>query len=298
MTINLIDSLLRNPRIKSYYADLAILVCSLLFAQAVIGQELVSLFRQDQKSVSINTYSPIKDSCRGVAIISPGAGGSEKGYAYLARSMAAQGYLAIVVGHQESGQQALRQQIRNNGLRKGLSQLITDPQVYRSRFMDIHAAKHWAEAHCNAHEFILLGHSMGAATVMLEAGAKNKLGVAGTNAFDVYVALSPQGIGLIFPPDAWTEITKPVLSITGTRDNEELSSGTWKTRSEPFNNMPVGCKWFGIIDDASHMNFAGIGMSQQTEALTVQTIQAFLLRIHQHDCKSRPQIRGIEVQVK
>ncbi|MBU3750693.1 MAG: alpha/beta hydrolase, partial [Mycobacterium sp.] len=35
---------------------------------------------------------------------------------------------------------------------------------------------------------VLIGHSMGAATVMMEAGAKNKLGVQGADAFAAYIA--------------------------------------------------------------------------------------------------------------
>ena len=270
---------------------------SFLLVGSAFGQESVSLTRQDQKVVPINVYLPKENTCRGIAIISPGAGGSEKGYAYLGEAMSSRGYLATVVGHRESGLQALRQHLRGNNLQKGLSELITDPDAYRGRFMDITAVKQWAQARCNANESILIGHSMGAATAMIEAGAKNRLGVKGGNSFDAYIALSPQGVGSIFPQNAWSEISKPVLILTGTRDNQ-LGSGSWKTRAEPFQNMPSGCKWLGIINRASHMNFAGYGLSHRPEALTIQTIHAFLLGLRQHDCKAPPRQRGIEIQSK
>ena len=64
---------------------------------------------------------------------------------------------------------------------------------------------------------------MGAVTVMLEAGAKNIIGVApsaaGLDRFDAYVALSPEGPGIIFSERAWHGIHKPLLVLTGTRIN-------------------------------------------------------------------------------
>lgn len=287
----------RNSQMTKFLRPLAVLFLVSSLAGEAFGSESVLLPRQDRKSVPISAYAPPKGNCQGIAVISPGAGGSEDGYSYLAKSMSSQGYLAVVVGHQESGRQAVMKQVRGKGLRKGLSRLITDPEAYKGRFMDIAAARLWAKARCKGTESILLGHSMGAATAMIEAGAKNKLGIRGSNTFDAYVALSPQGVGSIFPPNAWQKISKPVLTITGTRDGE-LGGGSWKTRLEAFNNMPAGCKWSAVIDGATHMNFAGKGMSQQTEALTVQTIRTFLVRLRQKDCKPPQAERGIEIQTK
>jgi len=272
-------------------------VLVLLIAMEACAQDAVSLLRQDQKAVQVTAYSPKSAGCRGVAIISPGAGGSEKGYQYLGEAMSSLGYLAVVVGHQESGRGALREHLRGHGLREGLSQLITDPNAYRGRFMDIAAAKVWAAFKCDASESILIGHSMGAATTMMEAGARNKLGLNGTDSFSAYIALSPQGTGSIFPQNAWTDIKRPVLSLTGNRD-DELGGASWETRTEPYMNMPVGCKWLGVIDGATHMNFAGFGMSRRTELLTTQVIASFLDGIHRGDCKTLNQSRGIDIQSK
>ena len=269
----------------------------LLVAGTALGQEAVSLSRQDQKAVPVTAYLPKSVACRGVAIISPGAGGSEKGYQYLGEAMSSLGYLAVVVGHQESGRRALRQHMRGNGLRDGLTELITDPTAYRGRFMDIVASKEWALSRCNAAESVLIGHSMGAATAMIEAGARNKVGVKGTDSFGAYIALSPQGTGSIFPQNAWTDIKRPVLSLTGTRD-DELGGTSWETRTEPYMNMPAGCKWLGVIDGATHMNFAGNGMSRRTEALTTQVIGSYLDGIHRGDCRAPKQSHGIDIQSK
>ena len=261
------------------------------------AQEAVQLQRQDQKPVQVTAYAPATPTCRGVGIISPGAGGSEKGYRYLAETMSKLGYLAVVVGHQESGRRAFIEHVRGNGLQDGLAKLITEPDAYEGRFMDIAAAKHWASDRCPAEASVLLGHSMGAATVMMEAGARNKLGVQGDDSFNVYIALSPQGAGLIFPENAWSDIQKPVLMLTGTKD-KELGGASWETRTEPFKNMSPGCKWLGVINGASHLNFAGSGMSRKTEALVSMTVSNFLNSLLRGDCRSPAQLQGMNLTTK
>lgn len=261
------------------------------------AQESLQLQRQDQRHFQVTAYAPASATCRGIGIISPGAGGTEKGYRYLGETMSALGYLAVVVGHQESGRRALREHIRGNGLREGLAELITDPDAYRGRFMDIAAAKRWAEARCQARRSVLIGHSMGAATVMMEAGARNKVGVQGVDAFSAYIVLSPQGAGSIFPQNAWSDIRKPVLLLTGTRDTE-LGGASWETRTEPFKSMPPGCKWLGIIEGSSHLNFAGNGMSRNTEALVATTISNFLDSLLRGDCSITTPVQGMTLTSK
>ena len=256
----------------------------------------VSFPRADGHTVPVTVYPPA-DSCRGIAIISPGAGGSEKGYGYLGQGMSAMGYLAVVVGHEESGLRALRAHIRGRGLSGGLEALITDPGAYDGRFMDIAASRAWAGAHCRAAESILLGHSMGAATVMIEAGAANKLNVHGADAFDVYVAMSPQGVGSIFPDHAWRHIAKPMLVLTGTRDTE-LGGLSWQTRLQPFQDMPPGCKWQGVIDGATHMDFGRGGATGAPGRLALRTIAAFLDAVHRRDCGAPAAMPGITLQAK
>jgi len=263
----------------------------------ICAQETISLIRDDQKATPVQAYRPKMAFCSGIAIVSPGAGGSEQGYRYLGEALSSLGYLTVVTGHQESGLRVLRDQAFRNGLRRGLAELITDPDAYRGRFMDLAAATRWAQGQCGSSEFILIGHSMGAATAMIAAGAHNHLGSNGTNAFSAYIALSPQGAGLIFPENAWADIKAPMLMLTGTRDTE-LGGGSWETRTEAFKNMPAGCKWLGVIEGATHMNFAGIGRSRSVEAVTAQTIGAFLDGVHRGDCRLEKPIDGVQIDTK
>jgi predicted dienelactone hydrolase len=276
---------------------LAVLFLIQLTSTAAIGQDLISLQRQDSKPVSAMIYKPIASECNGFAIISHGAGGSEKGYNYLGSALSDFGYLAVVVGHQESGLQAVKEQVNGTTLSEGLAKLITEPKAYLRRFMDIAVAKDWAQGQCNSKVAVLIGHSMGAATVMMAAGARNNLNIAEVPKFTAYIAISPQGSGLIFPENAWNDINQPVLMLTGTQD-KELGGLSWQTRTEPFNNMKSGCKWLGVIDGATHMNFAGRGISKKTETLTSQVIREFLTGVQASDCKLLNQISGMTISVK
>lgn len=286
------------PRLrKPHSRTIATLTLAASTLGSALADETLSLRRQDGRSFEISVRAPSSATCRGIALVSPGAGGSAQGYRYLAEALASLGHLTVVIGHPESGRAALREHARGQGLREGLAELITEPEAYRARFMDIAAARQWASSRCNAPQAILVGHSMGAATVMIEAGARNRLGLQGADAFDAYIGLSPQGSGSIFPADAWSDVRKPTLLLTGTRDNE-LGGRSWETRTEPFASLPPGCKWLGVIDGATHMHFAGNGLAQRSEALTTQTIGAFLEARTHGDCALPPRARGIEVSAK
>lgn len=252
------------------------LALALAIPAPIVGQETISLRRADGQSLRIRPYPAASGTWRGIAILSHGAGGSEEGLGYLAQAMAADGYLAAVIGHNDSA-------------------------AYRGRLMDVAAARAWASARCQGKESVLLGHSMGAATVMMEAGARNGVGAAGADAFDAYVALSPQGVGSLFPAGAWSRIHRPVLSITGTRDTAPGGApggASWQRRTEPFAGMSPGCKWLAVIDGATHLDFGGRGGAPLVEDLTVQTIRAFLRGMRFGNCAAPSPTRGIELQVK
>ena len=259
------------------------------------AQELMTLTRQDKHNVPVQVYKP-NSQCVATAIISHGAGGSEHGYEYLAEFLRQQQFLVLVVGHKESGTATLSTIMLDKGFIPALSELITTPSAYQARFMDISAAKAWATQQCKAPLNVLIGHSMGAATAMIEAGATNKLGLKGADGFDAYVAMSPQGVGTIFVADAWKNIKKPVLMLTGTKDNE--LNGTWETRKDAFASLPVGCKWLGVIDGATHISFAERSVAGKTESLVTNTTLAFLNGVTAKNCAMPEPLKGMSLQVK
>lgn len=270
------------------------------------AQQRVNAPRADGHTTPLLVYPAVGggEGCAPLAIISHGAGGSENGYVYLAQAMAHMGYTTVMMGHRESGMAALRADIGTHGLMDGVRALVADPQAEQARLLDVGAALQWADSQCKAPFRVLLGHSMGAETVMLEAGAKNRIGApsppAGQDRFDAYVALSPEGPGVVFPDHAWSEVRKPILVLTGTRD-QSLQGGP-EARQIPWHDMPGSaghCQWIGVIDDATHMNFAGSGFGKErVEPLVEHAIAAFLPEAKKHACTQPSSIQGMTMQAK
>ena len=289
----------------SIFGVVAALTTFLLLPGAT-AQQRVSAPRKDGHTTPLLVYpaAGAGQGCAPLAIISHGAGGSENGYVYLAQAMARMGYTTIVMGHRESGMDALRADMRKYGLMDGVRALVADPQAEQARLLDVGAALKWADTQCKPPFRVLLGHSMGSETVMLEAGAKNRIGVAsppaGQDRFDVYVALSPEGPGVVFPDNAWSGIRKPILILTGTRD-QSLKGGP-EARLVPWHGLPGSaghCEWMGVIDGATHMNFAGSGFGKdRVEPLVEESIAAFLPEAEQHACALPPSTDGITMQAK
>lgn len=282
-----------------------VLILLFFAVPALYAQQRLTAPRPDGKSTPLMLYKPASSSvCAPLAVISHGAGGSENGYSYLAESMANLGFTTLVMGHAESGFSALTANMRAQGIRPGVKELVADPQAEQARLLDITAALKWADAQCHAPFRVLLGHSMGAETVMLEAGARNTLGIAAPpaaqNRFDAYVALSPEGPGVVFADRAWSGIRKPVLILTGTRD--QAVNGGPETRQIPFRELPgnaAHCQWQGVIDGATHMNFAGTGFgAEKVKPLVTGTIAAFLKGVQAQACTLPASIPSIQMQAK
>lgn len=278
---------------------------SLLATLPLTAQQRVNAPRADGQTTPLLVYPAVGSTanCAPLAVISHGAGGSEDGYRYLAEAMAQEGFTTIVMGHRESGWSALRTDMRQDGIRAGIRALVADPEAERARLLDVGAALKWANSQCHTPFRVLLGHSMGAETVMLEAGARNKIGVAsppaGRDRFDAYVALSPEGPGVVFPEHAWGGIRKPVLVLTGTRD--QAIEGGPQARQIPWRDLPGdhSCQWMCVIDGATHMNFAGTGLGAgRVEPLVTQTIASFLQGVRGPACTLPAPVAEMSLQAK
>lgn len=263
---------------------------------AMAAGEPITFTRADGVTVSARAYAPSGTACVGVAVASHGAGGQAGGLAALGEHLAALGFYTVVPGHGESGAAAVRARIRADGLRQGLGAVVTDPAAYRARLMDVEAARAAAQARCPGRRSLLVGHSMGAATVMLEAGATSPLGVQGRDAFDAYVALSPQGPGPLFADGAWAGVRKPVLLVTGTRDTE-LGGQPWSHRTTAFQQLPAGCAWLAVLDGATHRDVSAQGDADAARKV-LGTVRAFVDAVGRADCTPPPREAGLTLQAR
>ena len=291
-----------TPRPLQYLA--APLLALALNALPAIAQTETSAPRADGKQTPLMIYEPAHATgCPPLAIISHGAGGSDRGLAYLAQALSADGYRAIVMGHRESGLAALSADMRSARLRDGLLKLVTDKDAESDRLLDVTAALDWSEARCHAPFRVLLGHSMGAETTLLEAGAKNAIGVtsppAGQDRFNAYVPLSPEGPGPVFPDGAWSAIRKPVLVLTGTRD-QSLAGGP-EARTIPWKEMNSdgtrACHWQGVITGATHMDLGGNG-NVPVQSQVTALVRSFLDGVRSGKCSAPPSTAAIKISAK
>ena len=268
-----------------------VLAAGLAGPACAVAQRHVETVRADGVSTPLAVYEPsgAGKGCAPLALISHGAGGSERGLRYLGEALARDGWRAIVVGHRESGRGPLSADMRRDGFKQGIADMVTNADAYRKRFMDVDAARAWSGKTCRAPFSALLGHSMGAITVMLEAGAANKLGLKAAGGFDAYVALSPEGPGQVFPVNAWQPIRAPMLLITGTRDRGLDGDYTWRTQA--WDGLGPGCRWLAVIDGATHMDFGG-GRSTNTrvENATTSLVTRYLDALRAGQCAAPPKL--------
>lgn len=279
----------------SFLRWLAVL-SALGITSALHAQQAVTVPRADGAATPLMVYQPTASSCPPLLLLSHGAGGNEHGLRYLAVAMQNDGWRVIVMGHHESGLAQLRADMDTQGFKGGLQQLVSDPDAYRARFMDINAALKWSERQCRAPFKALAGHSMGAHTAQLEAGARNQLGLHPDGGFDAYVALSPSGPDKVFPAGAESTIHAPILMITGTRDNG--LGGDYRWRMQAFEALPPGCKELAVIDGATHMNLAGGGLAANTEKATIALVTSWLDGLRQGHCAAPPELAGVHLTRK
>lgn len=279
-------------------------VASIFWTKPSIPSELIALERMDAVKVQTQIYPAELAQCRGVAVLSHGAGGSSSGFKGLAQSLAKAGWLTLVPNHSQSGTAELRKSMRQSGFKQGLGDAVTNPALYQNRFDDIQAVLDWVGNRCPDSPKLLLGHSMGAATTMIEAGAANLLDLKAQDRFDVYVAISPQGVGRIFPAGAWSALIKPVMTITGTRDS--ALEGDWTTRQQAFDGMPAhlsqqfpqGCKREAVIQGASHFTLVGHGVQKRHEALVAKLVLDYLSDLAKPTCSPPQEQAGVQFRSK
>lgn len=118
----------------------------------------------------------------------------------------------------------------------------------------------------------IAGHSFGAFTAQLLAGAEIDLGGESRHfrdrRFGAAVLLSAQGRDQQGLRDgSWDAMDGPVLNVTGTLD-QGAKGGDWRWKSEPYELAPAGAKYLAVLDDADHFlgGFAGRGGQHRVPA--------------------------------
>jgi serine/threonine protein kinase len=199
-------------------------------------------------------------------VFSHGYGGTRDGYEYLGRGWADAGYIVIFPTHVGSDSEALGQA----GLRAA-SDPATAFEMQRQRAADVHFIlsslklidKQVRDIHgkINSKQVGVAGHSMGAGTALLVAGAMAAPPKGAAQSFRdkhvrAVIAMSPQGPGEEgFDDHSWDHVTLPVMAMSGTKDRGNGGQpAEW--RMLPFQHMPAGGKYQVTVNGADHLTFA------------------------------------------
>ncbi|GAC1339735.1 MAG: hypothetical protein NVSMB23_09110 [Myxococcales bacterium] len=202
-------------------------------------------------------------------VFSHGLGGTRHGYAWLGRSWASHGIVSLHPTHGGSGAGLLRRG-RVEALR-AMKAAIEDPRNWEERTADVSfllqaapllgAAVPALEARIDPARLAVGGHSFGAFTALLVAGARVTVRGAARDFGDrrcrAALALSPPGAGERgLESGSFAAIDRPFLSMTGSEDvGLRGQPASW--REEPFRAMPAGGKWLVVLEGAEHFTFSG-----------------------------------------
>ncbi len=274
----------------------ALILLLIFLSTGLSAQTSYHLSRSDGKTTRIHDYTASsKKSCPDLLVLSHGLGGSRQTLAKLARSASELGFRVITLDHRESGRRALRKIVFERDRPTAFAQILASPSINQARARDLDAALAHVYRACRPRLSVLAGHSMGAQTTMIEAGAKNHLGVSGQDRFNAYIALSPQGSGTRFPKHAWRHIEKPMLVTIGTRD--DALEGDYRWRLEAYAGLPRGGKHLAVINHATHIDISGRPNNSRAN-LSTRIFVDYLKALQQGQPISLPHRKGAKYQQK
>ena len=239
---------------------------------------------RDGRRVPVKVYVPQWTGPFPVVVLSHGAGGNWDANYAQARHLASHGYVVLAVEHVASNSERLRQGMR---FASNLKVMTRDASEVLGRPRDVafalDQAQKWNQSHAELKgvfdmtRVAALGHSFGAYTVLAVCGARPALdwleprvdpgkGLGpdlGDARVKACVALSPPGPGEpFFLEDSFATINRPVLGISGSRDEQQGT--TPANRRRFFELEPVGAKVFVWLIAADHQAFSDATGSRRT----------------------------------
>jgi len=206
-------------------------------------------------------------------VFSHGAGGAGENYALLADSWARKHYVVIQPTHGDSISLMDGEERRKLRPRDVVIDAVTDVKGWEERARDVtfvldslddlERVAPALKGKIDRERIGVGGHSYGAMTTAIVAGAKIRTKVGGElqsladPRVKAAVVMSGQGEGQMgFTEGSWDEVKVPMMVMTGSEDRGAKGQDPmW--RKAPFEHSPAGGKYWVFIHGATHMSFSG-----------------------------------------
>ena len=227
-----------------------------------------------QRTVPVKLRWPdqaLHGGIRPVVMFSHGLGGTREGGEVWGEAWVAAGFVVVHLQHPGSDLPALRAVAASFADRSALRSVASPAQLV-ARWQDVqfvldeiqrrHASRQDRWGTVQPSRFGLSGHSFGAHTTLGMAGQRypNAAGVEPIAEMRIssFIAFSPTAPSTGDAKQAFAGMTRPLLSITGTRDSDVAGVGaTPERRFAVFGALPPGDKAHLVLQDADHMTFGG-----------------------------------------
>lgn len=218
------------------------------------------------RTVPVKIYLGASRTAQPVVLFSHGLGGSRENNAYLGKHWAAAGYVSVFMQHAGSDVEVLKSAKLGNKL--AALKAAVGVSASRERFVDvpfvIDQLERWnkQDGHAlkgkmNLGKIGMSGHSFGAVTTQAVAGQRFPLNQSfHDERIDAFLAMSPQPAKRQDPKQVFGRITKPFLSMTGTKDGSPIDP-TLKpsARREVYEAFAAGDKYQLVLEDGEHSAF-------------------------------------------
>jgi dienelactone hydrolase len=184
-----------------------------------------------------------------VIVFSHGAGGAGPNVAGITSAWSERGYVCINPSHQD-------QQQREEGS-QAVTTRVRDVKHILDSFGELMQRYPELSSRIDGARVGIAGHSLGALTAQIIAGAKAEGGDLTDERPRAFILLSPQGVGMYgLTESSWSGMARPALSVTGSLDRGMRGQGP-EWRMDPFRLSPAGDKFHLYFEGAHHGSFTG-----------------------------------------